>query len=66
MFDVMIIFTPSVYSYTRLFDYGIALGIGQKIALFEIKACHDAYILLMQGYGNFSSNIIEILIGSIS
>ena len=56
--------TSSAYSYISLDDNGHSLFDGQNFSLFEIKACHDAHILLMQEKTNFDTNIFEIVIGN--
>ena len=51
-----------MHKYHLLEDFGVTIQ-GQDYLLFEVMACHDAYLLLMKDRDNFVENVYEIGIG---
>ena len=54
--------TSEEHSFHLLEDFGVTIQ-GQDYFLFEVMACHDAYLLLMKDRDNFVENVYEIGIG---
>ena len=50
------------YSFHLLEDFGVTIK-GQDYLLFEVVACHDAYLLLMKDRDNFVEDVYEIGLG---
>ena len=50
------------HSFHLLEDFGVTIQ-GQDYLLFEVMACHDAFLLLMKDSDNFVEDVYEIGIG---